>query len=155
MNRNLWLLAVLQGLFLTNNVTFIAINGLVGLSLAAYGWMATLPMPVTLEHFVAKVERTLGRTPLVLGDPEMQLRRIAWCTGAAQSYFDAAIDAGADVYLTGEVSEYVTHTAAESGVAFVAAGHHATERYGIQALGAHLSEEFDIEHLFIDIHNPV
>lgn len=117
--------------------------------------MATLPMPVTLEHFVAKVERTLGRTPLVLGDPDMQLRRIAWCTGAAQSYFDAAIDAGADVFLTGEVSEYVTHTAAESGVAFVAAGHHATERYGIQALGAHLSEEFDIEHLFIDIHNPV
>ena len=119
------------------------------------GWMATLPMPVTLEHFVAKVERTLGRTPLVLGDPDMQLRRIGWCTGAAQSYFDAAIDAGADVFLTGEVSEYVTHTAAESGVAFVAAGHHATERYGIQALGAHLSEEFDIEHLFIDIHNPV
>ncbi|RQS17575.1 Nif3-like dinuclear metal center hexameric protein [Burkholderia sp. Bp8998] len=119
------------------------------------GWMATLPMPVSLEHFVAKVERVLGRTPLVLGDPDMQLRRIAWCTGAAQSYFDAAIDAGADVFLTGEVSESVTHASAESGVAFVAAGHHATERYGIQALGAHLSEEFDIEHLFIDIHNPV
>ncbi|KUZ81596.1 Nif3-like dinuclear metal center hexameric protein [Burkholderia ubonensis] len=119
------------------------------------GWMATLPMPVTLEHFVAKVERTLGRTPLVLGDPEQQLRRIAWCTGAAQSYFDAAIDAGADVFLTGEVSEPVTHAAAESGVAFVAAGHHATERYGIQALGTHLSERFDLEHLFIDIHNPV
>ena len=119
------------------------------------GWMATLPMPITLAHFTAQVEQTLGRTPLVLGDPERELRRIAWCTGAAQSYFEAAIDAGADVFLTGEVSEQTTHIAAESGVAFLAAGHHATERFGVQALGAHLSEQFDIEHLFIDIDNPV
>ncbi|WP_323121939.1 Nif3-like dinuclear metal center hexameric protein [Burkholderia alba] len=119
------------------------------------GWLATLPMPVTLEHFTAKVEKTLGRTPLVLGDPDQQLRRVAWCTGGAQGFFDAAIEAGADVFLTGEASEFVTHAAAESGVAFVAAGHHATERYGIQALGRHLSEQFDLEHLFIDIHNPV
>lgn len=119
------------------------------------GWMTTLPMPITLAHFTAEVEQTLGRAPLVLGDPDWELRRIAWCTGAAQSLFDAAIDAGADVFLTGEISEPTTHTAAESGVAFIAAGHHATERFGVQALGAHLSETFDIEHLFIDIHNPV
>jgi dinuclear metal center YbgI/SA1388 family protein len=119
------------------------------------GWLTTLPVPITLEHFSAEVEQTLGRTPLVFGDPEVELRRVAWCTGAAQSYFDAAIDAGADVFLTGEVSEPTMHTAAESGVAFLAAGHHATERFGVQALGAHLSEAFDIEHLFIDIHNPV
>ncbi|HTI16142.1 MAG TPA: Nif3-like dinuclear metal center hexameric protein [Trinickia sp.] len=119
------------------------------------GWMATLPMPITLAHFSAQVEQTLGRTPLVFGDPDRELRRVAWCTGAAQSYFEAAIDAGADVYLTGEVSEPTTHIAAESGVAFLAAGHHATERYGVQSLGAHLSERFDVEHLFIDIDNPV
>jgi dinuclear metal center YbgI/SA1388 family protein len=119
------------------------------------GWMATLPMPVSLAHFTAEVEETLGRTPLVFGDPDLQLRRVAWCTGAAQGYFDAAIEAGADVYLTGEVSEHCMHTAAESGVAFLAAGHHATERFGVQAVGAHLAENFDIEHLFIDIHNPV
>lgn len=119
------------------------------------GWMTTLPMPITLAHFAAQVEQTLGREPLVLGDPDWELRRVAWCTGAAQSLFDAAIDAGADVFLTGEISEQTTHTAAESGVAFLAAGHHATERFGVQALGAHLSETFDIEHLFIDIHNPV
>jgi len=119
------------------------------------GWMATLPMPITLAHFTAEVEQTLGRTPLVLGDPDWQLRRVAWCTGAAQGFFDAAIEAGADVFLTGEISEPTTHTAAESGVAFLAAGHHATERYGVQAVGAHLSEAFDIEHLFIDIDNPV
>ncbi len=119
------------------------------------GWIATLPMPITLAHFAAQVEQTLGRAPLVLGDTDWQLRRVAWCTGAAQGYFDAAIDAGADVFLTGEVSEPTLHTSAESGVAFLAAGHHATERFGVQALGAHLSEAFDIEHLFIDIHNPV
>ncbi|WP_118185257.1 Nif3-like dinuclear metal center hexameric protein [Paraburkholderia phosphatilytica] len=119
------------------------------------GWISTLPMPITLAHFTAQVDQTLGRAPLVLGDPDSELRRIAWCTGGAQSYFEAAIDAGADVFLTGEISEHNTHTAAESGVAFVSAGHHATERYGVQALGAHLSETFDVEHLFIDIDNPV
>lgn len=119
------------------------------------GWMATLPMPVSLAHFTAEVEETLGRTPLVFGDPDQELRRVAWCTGAAQGYFDAAIAAGADVYLTGEVSEPNMHASMESGVAFLAAGHHATERFGVQAVGAHLSESFDIEHLFIDIHNPV
>ena len=119
------------------------------------GWLSTLPMPITLEHFTAQVEQTLGRVPLVFGDPDRRLRRVGWCTGAAQGYFDAAIDAGVDVYLTGEVSEPVAHTSAESGVAFVAAGHHATERYGVQSLGAHISVTFDIEHLFIDIDNPV
>ncbi|WP_433704040.1 Nif3-like dinuclear metal center hexameric protein [Paraburkholderia sacchari] len=119
------------------------------------GWMTTLPMPITLAHFSAQVEQTLGRAPLVLGDPDWELRHVAWCTGAAQGIFDAAIDAGADVFLTGEISEPTTHTAAESGVAFLAAGHHATERFGVQAVGAHLAEAFDIEHLFIDIHNPV
>lgn len=119
------------------------------------GWMSTLPMPITLAHFAAQVQQTLSREPIVLGDPDWELRRVAWCTGAAQSYFEAAIDAGADVFLTGEISEPVTHMSAESGVAFLAAGHHATERYGAQALGAHLSETFDIEHVFIDIHNPV
>ncbi|MFX1673429.1 Nif3-like dinuclear metal center hexameric protein [Paraburkholderia sp. A2WS-5] len=119
------------------------------------GWMTTLPMPITLAHFSAQVEQTLGRAPLVLGDPDWELRHVAWCTGAAQGLFDAAIDAGADVFLTGEISEPTTHTSAESGVAFLAAGHHATERFGVQAVGAHLAEAFDIEHLFIDIHNPV
>jgi dinuclear metal center YbgI/SA1388 family protein len=143
---------------LGNNAQLGARMGLIGESHFGaddLGWMATLPMPITLAHFVAQVEQTLGRTPLALGDPDSELRRVAWCTGAAQSYFEAAIDAGADVFLTGEVSEPTTHISAESGVAFVAAGHHATERYGVQAVGAHLSERFDLEHLFIDIDNPV
>jgi dinuclear metal center YbgI/SA1388 family protein len=119
------------------------------------GFIATLPMPMPLAHFAAHVENTLGRAPLVLGDPDSELRRVAWCTGAAQGYFDDAIRAGADVYLSGEVSEPTTHLAAESGVAYVSAGHHATERYGVQAVGAHLADAFGLEHLFIDIDNPV
>ncbi|MEM5439765.1 Nif3-like dinuclear metal center hexameric protein [Paraburkholderia diazotrophica] len=141
-----------------NNAQLGAKLGLIGESRFGendIGWMTTLPMPITLAHFAAQVEHTLARGPLVLGDPDQELRRVAWCTGAAQGYFEDAIEAGADVYLTGEISEPITHMSAESGVAFLAAGHHATERYGVQALGAHLSEQFEIEHLFIDIHNPV
>jgi dinuclear metal center YbgI/SA1388 family protein len=119
------------------------------------GWIAPLPMPLSLEHFTASVENALGRKPLVLGDADRELRRVAWCTGGAQGFFDDAIAAGADVYLSGEVSEQTMHIAAESGVAYLAAGHHATERFGVQAVGSHLSEHFDIEHLFIDIDNPV
>lgn len=117
--------------------------------------VATLPMPVTLEGLSAQVQRTLDRTPVVVGDPDWEIRRIAWCTGAAQGYFDTAIAAGADVYLSGEISEPTVHLARESGVGYIAAGHHATERYGVQAIGAHLADTFDIQHLFIDIDNPV
>ena len=62
---------------------------------------------------------------------------------------------GADVFISGEISEQTTHQAVESGVAYIAAGHHATERYGVQALGEHLAEKFDLQHEFIDIKNPV
>ena len=82
------------------------------------------------------------------------LLSIAWCTGGAQGYFEAAIAAGADAYLTGEISEPQAHIARESGVAFLACGHHATERYGVQALAAHVATEFGIEQRFIDIDNP-
>jgi len=117
--------------------------------------MATLSMPVSLEGLTAQIGRTLNREPLVIGDPDQEIRRVAWCTGGAQGYFDAAIAAGADVYLSGEISEPTTHLARESGVGYIAAGHHATERYGIQAVGAHLADTFDLRHLFIDIDNPV
>jgi len=117
--------------------------------------MATLSMPVSLEGLSAQVGRTLNREPLVIGEPDREIRRVAWCTGGAQGYFDAAIAAGADVYLSGEISEPTTHLARESGVAYIAAGHHATERYGVQAVGAHLADAFDLRHLFIDIDNPV
>jgi dinuclear metal center YbgI/SA1388 family protein len=96
----------------------------------------------------------LGRAPLVVPGDGRGLRRIAWCTGGAQGYFEAAIAAGADAFVTGEISEPQTHYARETGVAFLACGHHATERYGVQALGEHLAREFGLEHRFIEIDNP-
>ena len=109
----------------------------------------------TLGQLATRVRERLKRDPLVIGDVSRPVRRIAWCTGAAQSYLDDAVRLGIDAYLTGEVSEHTVHLARESGVAFVAAGHHATERYGIEALGAHVAARFGIEHRFIDVDNPV
>ena len=80
---------------------------------------------------------------------------MAWCTGAAQGYIEQAVDAGADCYITGEASEPTVHVARECDIHFVAAGHHATERYGVQALGEHVARQLGLEHRFIDIDNPV
>ena len=82
------------------------------------------------------------------------LRRIGWCTGGAQGYFEAAIAAGADAFVTGEISEPQAHLARETGVAFLACGHHATERFGAPAVAAHVAARFGLEHRFIDIDNP-
>lgn len=118
------------------------------------GFAAPLPAPISLDALKAHIEASLGRSVQALAGDGRALRRVAWCTGGAQSYFEAAIAAGADVFVTGELSEPQYHLARETGVAFIAAGHHATERYGVQLLGAHLSERFGLEHQFIDIENP-
>jgi putative NIF3 family GTP cyclohydrolase 1 type 2 len=92
---------------------------------------------------------------MVIGDAGQLLGQVGWCTGAAQGYLDDAIAAGAGTYLSGEISEQTVHLARETGVAYLACGHHATERYGIQALGQHVASQFGIRHRFIDIDNPV
>ncbi|MBL8377190.1 MAG: Nif3-like dinuclear metal center hexameric protein [Burkholderiales bacterium] len=119
------------------------------------GRVATIDEPLSAAAFTARVALALGREPLLLGDATRQVRRIAWCTGGAQGYFEAAIAAGADLYLSGEASEQTTHLARESGVPFVAAGHHATERYGACALAEHFAQRFGLAHAFHDIDNPV
>ena len=111
------------------------------------------------EGAAAEVAHTLalrlGRQPLLVGDASRPVRRIAWCSGGAQGYFEQAIAAGADVYVSGEISEQTVHLAQESGVPYIAAGHHATERYGVQAVGAHLAECFGIECRYVELDNPV
>ena len=109
----------------------------------------------TVASFTQTISEKLGRAPLVIGDAARPLRRIAWCTGGAQGMFEQAIALGVDAYISGEISEQTVHLARESGVAYIAAGHHATERYGVQALGAHLAQRFGLEHQFIEIENPV
>ena len=111
--------------------------------------------PMRLDAFAARVKQRLQREPLVIGDAAREIRHIAWCTGAAQGFFEEAIKLRPDVYLSGEISEQHVHLARESGVAFIAAGHHATERFGIQALGEHLAARFGLAHSFVDIPNPV
>jgi len=100
------------------------------------------------------VRQRLGRPVTCIAGDGRALHRIAWCSGGAQGYFEAAIAAGADAFLTGEISEPQAHLARETGVAFLACGHHATERYGAPALGAHVAARFGLAHRFIDIDNP-
>lgn len=118
-------------------------------------WHGELIETQTLSKFAANITRVLQRAPLIIGESERTIKKIAWCTGGAQSYFEQAVELGVDAFLTGEISEQNVHVAQETGVAFIAAGHHATERYGVQALGEHLVQRFKIEHRFFDMDNPV
>jgi len=118
------------------------------------GLLGSLAEPTTARDFARRVQEVLGREPLLVEGAGM-VRRIGWCTGGGQGYIDDAIAAGVDLFLTGEASEQTFHSARENGVSFIAAGHHATERYGVQALGDYLARRFAIEHLFIDCPNPV
>ncbi|HTH44026.1 MAG TPA: Nif3-like dinuclear metal center hexameric protein [Oxalicibacterium sp.] len=120
------------------------------------GWLGQADASLrTVGDLARHIENRLGRAPLLIGDAGQALGRIGWCTGAAQGMLGEAIDAGASVYISGEISEPTVHLARESGVAYLACGHHATERYGVQALGAHLAQQFGITQRFIDIDNPV
>jgi putative NIF3 family GTP cyclohydrolase 1 type 2 len=114
-----------------------------------------LAQPMSGEAFAEFVARQLQRSPLFIPGRQAPIERIAWCTGGAQRYLEQAATLGVDAYLTGEASEQSTHVAREARIDFFAAGHHATERYGIQALGEHLAERFDVRHTFVDIDNPV
>ncbi len=109
---------------------------------------------LTLDALAHAVQTQLARAPVLVRGDGRRLRRVAWCTGGAQGYFEAAIAAGADAFLTGEISEPQAHLARETGVAFLGCGHHATERYGAPAVAADLAAHFGLEHRFIDIENP-
>ncbi|MEI6382555.1 MAG: Nif3-like dinuclear metal center hexameric protein [Betaproteobacteria bacterium] len=107
-----------------------------------------------LQQLCNQIESAIDRSPLCVAGDGRAIRRVAWCTGGAQSYFESAIAAGADVFITGEISEPQAHLAKETGVAFLACGHHATERYGAPAVAAHVAQTLGITHQFIDIDNP-
>ncbi len=109
---------------------------------------------LSLAALSATVAQRLARTPVVVPGDGRPLRRVAWCTGGAQGYFEDAIRAGADAFITGEISEPQAHLARETGVAFLACGHHATERYGAPAVGAFVAAQLGFEHRFIEIENP-
>lgn len=106
------------------------------------------------QALAAHVGAVLGRPVTCVAAEPRPIRRVAWCTGGAQGYFEAAIAAGADAFVTGEISEPQAHLAHETGVAFLAAGHHATERYGAPAVAEQIARQLGLEHRFIEIDNP-
>lgn len=117
-------------------------------------WRGRLPRPTSAAELAQDIERALGRPPLQVPAHARPIEKVAWCTGAAQGFIEQAATLGVDAYLSGEISEQTTHQARELGVSYFAAGHHATERYGVQALGEHLAERFGLEHRFLEIDNP-
>ena len=122
-------------------------------ALGCIGAAAFSGVPALAEH----VSQRLGRPATWVapeGPDQRPVRRVAWCTGGAQGYFESAIAAGADAFITGEISEPQAHLACETGVGFIAAGHHATERYGAPAVAAQVAAQFGLEHQFIEIPNP-
>lgn len=121
---------------------------------ASVGNVGHFEHALTAEELTQRIVQVLDRAPLVV-DTGKPIKTLALCTGGAQGYIDKALAIGADAYLTGEVSEHTIHFARENGISFFAAGHHATERYGVQALGDYLAKTFDVDHVFIDCDNPV
>ncbi|WP_206485627.1 Nif3-like dinuclear metal center hexameric protein [Thalassotalea sp. G2M2-11] len=122
------------------------------LSVAVQGQFAS---PLTASDLVKRIDKQLGRTPLHIAPPSNKtIKTIAWCSGGGQSYIELAAEQGIDAFLSGEVSEQTTHVAREMDIHFIAAGHHATERYGAKALAEHLDENLSINAKFIDIDNP-
>lgn len=114
-----------------------------------------LASPIDSQTVAGRLRTRLEREPLLVGDLDRPVRRIAWCTGGAQDFLQQAIDLGADCFISGEISERTTHLARESGVIYVSAGHHATERGGVQSLGRHLADTFGLDVEFVDDPNPV
>lgn len=121
------------------------------------GWLASDASAcfANAATLAERVETALGRkATVVCADASRSIARVAWCTGGAQGFFEAALAAGADAFITGEISEPQAHLARETGACFIAAGHHATERYGAPALAGHVAAEAGLEHSFVDIDNP-
>jgi dinuclear metal center YbgI/SA1388 family protein len=119
------------------------------------GFIGSPAEPSTGVAIAAQLTRVLGREALLVGDGARLVAKIAWCSGGAQGHFEQAILAGADIYVSGEISEQTVHLARETGVPYIAAGHHATERYGVQALGRHLTVAHGLECEYVELDNPV
>lgn len=118
------------------------------------GVVGTLEEPMAVSEFAQKIRDVVGRDVLFECAQDKDVSEIALCTGGAQGFIDTALAVGADVFITGEVSERTIHTAREEGISFCAAGHHATECFGPRALAEYIRKNWDVECEFIDIPNP-
>jgi dinuclear metal center YbgI/SA1388 family protein len=144
---------------LGNNVSLarelgFTITGQFGGGARPLGMVGELLKEMTGEQLAEHIEQCLGRKPQHIAANKL-IKTVAWCTGAAQNYIDEAVSVGVDAYLSGEISEPTYHSAREGGIHYFGAGHHATERFGVQCLGEKLAQEFGVKHSFIDVPNPV
>lgn len=119
------------------------------------GLLGELAEPMSATQYAQHISAALKRDPLLITAGDHKIKKIAWCTGAAQSFFEKILALDVDAFITGEISEPTVHIARENGIHFFSAGHHATERYGVKALGEYVARLLDIEHQFLDIDNPV
>lgn len=146
---------------LGNNARFAQLLGIESVQMHAVNqvdqllWSGCLPKAMTAQELKALLSKTLERDPLLIIGHDKPIQCIAWCSGGAQDFIEDAHRLGVDAYLSGEVSERTYYQARELGIHYYSCGHHATERYGIQALGHHLANEFKLEHHFIDSDNPI
>ncbi|MEP4889224.1 MAG: Nif3-like dinuclear metal center hexameric protein [Aliiglaciecola sp.] len=131
------------------------ISGLEAQNQQSVAMLGQFETPLTLQQLSNNIETSLQRTPQVISGGEHNIKSIAWCTGGGQSYIEMAAEQGVDAFISGEISEQTVHVAREMGIHFIAAGHHATERYGAKAVGEYLARSFDLEVIFEDIDNPV
>ncbi|CAM2792976.1 putative NIF3-like protein 1 [Legionella steigerwaltii] len=118
-------------------------------------WSGKLTQTMKPTEFTEYLAKKLQRDPLFVAGNEKPVTHIAWCSGGAQDFIEDAYRLGVDAYISGEISERTYYQAKELGIHYYSCGHHATERYGIQALGNHLASQFELEHLFIDSDNPI
>lgn len=119
------------------------------------GRVGKFEQAITPEALSIRLTDVLNREPLHIDGGKKEIKSIAWCTGGGQDYITIAAEQGIDAFISGEISERTTHIAREMGIHYFAAGHHATERYGVEALGQYLNDELDFDVTFIDIDNPV
>lgn len=118
-------------------------------------WTGNLSHATSGQAFAAKINACLDRKPLYIADTDKPINRVGWCTGAAQDFIENALAHKIDAYITGEISERTVHIARENDIHLYAAGHHATERYGVQALAEHLEHYFGVQQHYVEIENPV
>jgi dinuclear metal center YbgI/SA1388 family protein len=118
-------------------------------------WIGETAEPMSADAMLEELDEKIDTNALLIRAGTQPLHRIAWCSGAAQSYIEQAAVLGVDAFISGEISEQTVHVARELGIHYIAAGHHATERYGVQALGDLIAERFEISHQYIEIDNPV
>jgi len=123
--------------------------------LKGLGLWGRVESPLSPGDLTDRIEKALSRRPLHIPGGEHSITTVGWCTGAAQGMIEQAALEGLDAFISGEISEPTVHIARELGIHYFSAGHHATERWGVQALGEHLADRFGLEHRFIDIENPV